>query len=766
MLFVTTILVKDMKGNKMPNLNSNSTFTTGKYKGQRVIDVYRRDKDYLIWLDSHTSYTVDFNDLHETCTLICCYDGLLDNLISNNKKTSELISTFSKNQEKAFGFPANSSTKHAWIDCLRHICITDAELQDIVIETRYSNTPLTLEQAKEKYVGLENLNKRFPGFGIIFEYGIINDDLKRPDVILLSKEIVIVMEFKQYEYDEHNRSPENQVLHYCYRLSDYHEGCRNKTIIPVVVYTGSDGEDLIDKYKDVNICGGDVLSKVLENLVSSALSDIGITEITRCTDEYLARWEQARYVPKVDLIREAKRIFNDEEHPRVRNYDHAIFPMDEMELVIDYSRRYRKHTIVFVTGIPGAGKTYFGLKLVHSNRNSNTLYVSGNTPLISVLHDELGDDHDNDVLVESVSKYLEHYLSDRTKTEVYRNILVFDEGQRIWNSDQMRRKYKRYNINESEADVLLDMQEKLDWSVFIVLIGDNQEINSGEEIGLGQWKRAILNSRINKNVDWGVICPPRIAPELNGTHILTPNRRLEFDASKFHLDKCQRSELSTQMGNFVNAIMDNKSQEELNGIFNTEGFLIDRTTKDSMTNYQMFVTRDLKEAKKYCVNNFDNGNLYGLITSSKGNLIRKQDGFIRRGNKYKTDEDKDEWFNYGQWYNGTGLEENSVVCRNFTVAVTEFGCQGLELSMPIIVWNNDMLRDEENNEWRVPDRWLSKRLVNNDELAFTYRINSYRVMLSRGKRGFIIYIPKEKELDSVYDYFRNYVGINELPIQP
>lgn len=53
--------------------------------------------------------------------------------------------------------------------------------------------------------------------------------------------------------------------------------------------------------------------------------------------------------------------------------------------------------------------------------------------------------------------------------------------------------------------------------------------------------------------------------------------------------------------------------------------------------------------------------------------------------------------------------------------------------MPIVCWKSDVLWS--GKEWRtVDDRNLEDR---------KHRLNSYRVLLTRGRDGMIIYIPKE-----------------------
>ena len=68
--------------------------------------------------------------------------------------------------------------------------------------------------------------------------------------------------------------------------------------------------------------------------------------------------------------------------------------------------------------------------------------------------------------------------------------------------------------------------------------------------------------------------------------------------------------------------------------------------------------------------------------------------------------------------------------------------------MPIIGWGEDA-------KW-VKGKW---QFAGNDSEKVTYRNNSYRVLLTRGREGFIVYIPQG--LDDIAEIFDK-VGIREL----
>src|SRR5690606_35057017 len=64
-----------------------------------------------------------------------------------------------------------------------------------------------------------------------------------------------------------------------------------------------------------------------------------------------------------------------------------------VEDVIEMARREGKKAIVFVTGVPGAGKTLVGLNIATQRRDETTpthaVFLSGNGPLVAVLREAL-----------------------------------------------------------------------------------------------------------------------------------------------------------------------------------------------------------------------------------------------------------------------------------------------------------------------------------------------------------------------------------------
>jgi DUF2075 family protein len=85
---------------------------------------------------------------------------------------------------------------------------------------------------------------------------------------------------------------------------------------------------------------------------------------------------------------------------------------------------------------------------------------------------------------------------------------------------------------------------------------------------------------------------------------------------------------------------------------------------------------------------------------------------------------------------------------------TEFACQGLELDFPIVAWGDDLAwRD---GGWRSPPQPRSGARD-----PHRLRLNSYRVLLSRGRDGLAVLVPPEPAMDATYRALLR-AGLTEL----
>jgi len=229
-----------------------------------------------------------------------------------------------------------------------------------------------------------------------------------------------------------------------------------------------------------------------------------------------------------------------------------------------------------------------------------------------------------------------------------------------------------------------------------------------------------------------VLCPKKLE------HVFNQDQRI-MDAKgsrALDLTTSLRTHLAGDVSDFANNLIEGNIEEAKKKI---------QPIYES--GFSMFITRDLQLAKDYCNTRYEgeNNKTYGLIASSKSRVLpafgvdNSFYGAINRGK-------------YGKWFNspkGSGLS-----CCDLQRVVTEFGIQGLELDMPIVCWDRDMV-------WNGSSWDLFKPKEDRYDDNNVYRINSYRVLLTRGRDGFIIFIPAVSELDKLYSLLKD-IGIKEL----
>lgn len=544
-----------------------------------------------------------------------------------------------------------------------------------------------------------------PNINIIFEYVLPYEGGRRPDVILLSKELVIVLEFKMK-----NRIKEediDQVSAYARDLREYHYETRDKKVIPILVLTKT--TNLNEEINNVICISDDLLQNTLDKIYTENINPTP-----------LDIWINSKYEPLPTIVDAARTFMKNEELPNIRRVNSTCIPqtLENLKELTDYARENKKHAIAFVTGVPGSGKTYLGLQYVYEIEKVNSVYLSGNGPLVDVLTDALK----SRVFVRSLHTIIDEYLRSGAY-DFKTNVIVFDEGQRAWDNKQMENKHKG---KLSEPEVMIKLcEERLDWCVLLILVGEGQEINTGENSGIKLWNKAINNG----TKDWDIICPPNLYSYFENESLID-----NIDNSSFNLTISLRSHLSGTVSQFVNYFIDGdlENASKLSDSIFDEG-------------YSMYCTRDLESAKSYCKERYEEepNKKYGLIASSKSRILPK----YGMDNRFEATR-----INYGKWFNNPSNDPKS--CCALNKVVTEFGVQGLELDMPIIGWESDMLWN--GHEWK---KYIQKE--DEDSERNTYRRNTYRVLLTRGRDGFIVFVPNDSKLDPVYEILKE-VGIKEL----
>jgi hypothetical protein len=111
-------------------------------------------------------------------------------------------------------------------------------------------------------------------------------------------------------------------------------------------------------------------------------------------------------------------------------------------------------------------------------------FLSGNGPLVTVLQDALK----SRVFVRDLHAFIKTYgMSDRRTPDEH--VIVFDEAQRAWDKPYMTEKR---GVDASEPTLLIRAGERIeDWATLVALVGEGQEIHSGEEAAAAMERRRL-----------------------------------------------------------------------------------------------------------------------------------------------------------------------------------------------------------------------------------------------------------------------------------
>lgn len=548
-------------------------------------------------------------------------------------------------------------------------------------------------------------------WGIVFEFELPMEGGRRPDAVVFVGRALAVLEFK--EAARPAQSFIDQVDAYARDLGEYHAESHGRVITPIVVLTRAVSESTARQDDDVITTDPAGLAHYLFGAYQPGLID-------------LDAWLHAPYAPLPTLVAAARRIFQHEPLPHVRRALSAGIP-EAVELLSELVRRTEErggHMLAFVSGVPGSGKTLVGLRLVYerAGEHATATFLSGNGPLVAVLRDALK----SRVFVNDLHAFIKTYgLSDSKVPQ--QHVLVFDEAQRAWDRDYM---LEKRGVAHSEAELLIKVGERLPrWAALVGLVGDGQEIYSGEEAGIGQWRDAALPAKAGEV--WRVYCPSRIASEFAGLPVETDD--------KLDLTVSLRSKRADQLHRWVAHLLEGSLA------------LAARLAAHLQPVFPIYLTRDIDAARTYATDRFaeEPTRRYGLVASSHDKILRKLHPPIDNGYQATT-----RLMNYGRWYNGDLDDLRSSL--HLDQPVTEFGCQGLELDLPVVCWGDDYRWD--GRAWIK--RPIRRRYPQDDpEQLLT---NSYRVLLTRGREGMLVFVPPVEQLD-LTEHALLAAGVRPLP---
>jgi len=583
--------------------------------------------------------------------------------------------------------------------------MNESPSQSQIVAWRNSFTDL-----QKAILQLQNRVPESSHWSIICEYVLPRERGRRPDVIIIGGNDIFVLEFKAYSIPQ--QSHLDQVSTYVRDLRNYHELSHHAHIIPVLVLGKYNGGRV--NLNDVEVCNPETLVEVIVERRSE--SSINIDP---------EKWIEAAYDPLPSLVNAARYVFKHEKFPRIKRADSAGIPqtIEELVSIAQEAKKNSELHLVLLTGVPGSGKTLVGLQFVHEYGqglgNQESVFLSGNGPLVRVLRDALG----NKLFVQDVHGFLMQY-GGNSKQNPIEHVWVYDEAQRAW--DTKKAQSKRGMEAVSEPLDFLRLGERMSgWAVVIALVGEGQEIYTGEEAGVTQWKTAL--DMMTK--PWIVHCPSMLK-EVFETKLARLSNRLDLTISL-------RTHVAENVTQWVQSILDGDSGKasQLSADIRKQGF-------------SLYISRDLDSCKSYLRERYkdDLEKRYGLLASSKAKNLMDY-GVMNDFSSTQRVRD-------GPWYNSPPDSKDS--CCQMRSVMTEFGCQGLELDLPIVCWGDDLVWSE--------GKWDSRTRMRDALDPYKLRINSYRVLLTRGRDGIIIYVPDSPAMNKTCQFLQA-CGLSNLELK-
>ena len=563
----------------------------------------------------------------------------------------------------------------------------------------------------------------------ILEYELPRDS-RRPDVIVLERGCVAVLELKGALHA--SQAAIDQAMGYARDLRAYHAACADRSVTPALLVRGG-GPTPVER-DGVYVVGPEGLDALLE-----ALSADGAPIVD--AEEFLAL---DAYAPLPTIVQAARELFHRRELPMIKRARAATDPaLRHISEIAREAARTRTRHLVLLSGVPGSGKTLVGLQLVHAHwldeisvprANGRMMppavYLSGNGPLVQVLQHALQDAGGGGrTFVQAIKEYVRQH-SRPGRPVPPEHLIVFDEAQRAHDAERVAHVHGS-DVGLSEPEHLIEFCERIpEWCVLVALIGNGQAIHVGEEGGIPLWHEAVRRSP--RAAEWTIHGAPAFAEvfrDLQGATRWHPTLSLDTEI-RFHL--------TPRVHQFVAGLLDGLAPGTL------------RRWADELHDggHRFLVTRDLESARSYLRERYADARFarYGIVASSKDKWLP------RHGvdNTFQTTKQ----LRVGPWYNADPSDSQSC-CRLQTVA-TEFSSQGLELDCALLAWGSDLLWTD--GGWSIEFAGTNRPRLKD---PLTVRKNVYRVLLTRGRDGTVVFVPPEARMDATYERLLA-VGMREL----
>ncbi len=578
----------------------------------------------------------------------------------------------------------------------------------------------------------------------------------RIDAVLLSPVAIFVLEFKAGA-EHFTEAARQQACCYALDLQDFHAASRHCPIIPILIATDAVAPPqtlpfLFDGIApEVLFADADSLAGLLDALAARLPPPVRPIDVLA--------WEHAAYRPVPNIVEAACLLFRRHNVAEIASAradaTNLTLTAERITGLIAQARAEASRMILFVTGIPGAGKTLCGLNAAFGvEARTGAAFLTGNPSLVHVLREALARDsvgpgealvaarHRIKGVIQALPKFRDDLVgSGRAPPE---RVIVVDEAQRCWTAGWAvaKSRDRPVRLDRSEPAHLLDiMARHAGFACVICLIGNGQEIHDGEG-GLAEWGEALRT-----RPEWRIAAAPRTLgdPEPRNRLPALPGMIVEPD---LHLDVPVRSIRHDATPGWVDAVL-RADAAAARAVIATHGEVPFRLTRS---------LADLRAGLRAACRDSDRA---GLVCSAAARRLRAE-GLGAELPHMEADA-------VARWFLDRYPADVRASDALDTVA-TQFSVQGLELDHVGLCWDGDLIRVPGQHPWQVRSFSGTDWRIARQPLKIAYRLNTYRVLLTRARFTTIIWVPcgdprdrtrDPASLDAIADFLR-VCGVRDL----
>lgn len=591
---------------------------------------------------------------------------------------------------------------------------------------------------------------------VLLEYPMLRLG-RRADVIILAGRAIFVLEIKAGARSI-TPADREQAEDYAIDLRDFHEACRLHPIVPILVAT-----DAIAGPIDWPL----PLACVTPVLDASAASLPGLLGALHASMPEprvpldAVSWLAAPYRPVPTIVEAACMLYARHGVAEIKaaraDTSNLSTTTDAILAEIAEAREENRHIAIFVTGIPGAGKTLCGLNAAFGAGDAGSAtFLTGNPTLVHVLREALAQDaiesgadrraarQQMESAIQALPRFRNHYVAAPIEIPA-EQIVVVDEAQRCWSRAHAiaKTRDKAVRLTLSEPGHLLEiMGRHPGFAALICLIGGGQEIHDGEG-GLAEWGAALRSAG-----DWQV----RAAPGALST--ADPRQRLGalpglVASEALHLDVSVRQIRSAAAASWVDHVLEGDSTQAA-------------TVAREAGGVPFLLTRSLAAMRARLAASSRGLRRCGLLASSGAKRLRAEG--LGAELPHMDASAVAHWF--------LDRYPRDVRASNaLEVVATEFSCQGLELDHVGLCWDADLIRERGRAAWRARDFRGSRWTIPTGAEAIANQLNTYRVLLTRARYETVIFVPRGDAADptrspAIYDAIADFLlacGAGPIP---